>query len=301
MTKILYIAGYGRSGSTILSIILGNHPDVVSVGEVAFLPDDYRDQPCSCGAPYAECPFWKDLFDDQSFTAPGISELLVEIEKRGAVVRLLAGRVSPEKREQYRAYQHGLMDTIQSSSQASIVVDSSKSARNTLGRFWALKKLAGQDVYVIHLIRNGWATLDSLLITGSNWQIENRKDHIQPTALRTAIGWTITNMSTSMLGKLLGRGRYLALRYEDFENNPSAVLHQIGEFCGFSADTLVRKIENGDTFQVGHMVGGNRVRMEQAVRFKPLNKKPDLNRFSAKQKMVFRLVAGWLNRLYGYK
>ena len=34
-TQIIYIMGYGRSGSTLLDIILGNHPEIQSLGEVA--------------------------------------------------------------------------------------------------------------------------------------------------------------------------------------------------------------------------------------------------------------------------
>jgi hypothetical protein len=33
--RILQITGLDRSGSTILDIVLGNHPDIESVGEVA--------------------------------------------------------------------------------------------------------------------------------------------------------------------------------------------------------------------------------------------------------------------------
>ena len=34
-TRVLMITGLDRSGSTILDIVLGNHPHIESVGEVA--------------------------------------------------------------------------------------------------------------------------------------------------------------------------------------------------------------------------------------------------------------------------
>ena len=39
---IIYIAGYGRSGSTVLDIMLGDHPRIFSGGELTYLFDDYK-------------------------------------------------------------------------------------------------------------------------------------------------------------------------------------------------------------------------------------------------------------------
>jgi hypothetical protein len=39
--KILYIAGYSRSGSTILDIILSSHPQIFGTGELGYLFDDW--------------------------------------------------------------------------------------------------------------------------------------------------------------------------------------------------------------------------------------------------------------------
>jgi hypothetical protein len=80
--KILKIMGLGRSGSTILDIVLGNHPQIESVGEVGSLirsgwvsqeslrgidPKRLRRPLCTCGkrldipnidTPAEACPFW---------------------------------------------------------------------------------------------------------------------------------------------------------------------------------------------------------------------------------------------------
>lgn len=65
--KIILIAGIGHSGSTILDMALGCHPQVVGLGEVSKvlrtpLKDfkmKYYQGRCSCGTLPAECPFWK--------------------------------------------------------------------------------------------------------------------------------------------------------------------------------------------------------------------------------------------------
>jgi len=56
---VVYVAGSGRSGSTILERVLGQMPGFVNVGE---LIDLYRRPPegerCGCGLAFTACPFW---------------------------------------------------------------------------------------------------------------------------------------------------------------------------------------------------------------------------------------------------
>src|SRR5215210_4733702 len=83
--KVLKITGLGRSGSTILDIVLGNHPQIESVGEVGNLirngwisreslqgidPRRLRVPICTCGKrldvlyvdnPFEACPFWSSV------------------------------------------------------------------------------------------------------------------------------------------------------------------------------------------------------------------------------------------------
>lgn len=64
--KIVFITSLERSGSTLLDITLGRHPDLVSFGEAArvLLPHcgggmpSVVDRPCSCGSKVSDCQFW---------------------------------------------------------------------------------------------------------------------------------------------------------------------------------------------------------------------------------------------------
>lgn len=63
MTKpvVIYIAGYGRSGSSALSRALAQTETVLSAGELGRLPKFIRnDRPCSCGEPVSKCPLWRN-------------------------------------------------------------------------------------------------------------------------------------------------------------------------------------------------------------------------------------------------
>ena len=57
--KVTAISGSGRTGSTLLSILLSQHADVVNLGQVRDLwAACSNDAPCSCGRVISACPFW---------------------------------------------------------------------------------------------------------------------------------------------------------------------------------------------------------------------------------------------------
>ena len=302
MSKILYIAGYSRSGSTILDIILSNHPEITGVGEVTFLVEDWADsdRQCSCGMPYQKCEFWKGLFSNPALLAD-LTSLVQKIEKRSSVPRLLLGAISREDREVYFDYQNQLLAHIVSQTGSSIVVDSSKSARLALGRFVALRKVAAQDVYVLHIVRDGFAVMESQLITGDNWVLEGRTAPNRWPALRTAIGWVTTNIWVPLLGRLIGSNRYMWLRYEDFIEKPAEALKAIGQFCGFDSSLLINRVNQGEYFDVGHRVGGNRVRLQGKLKLERRAARKHGDRLKVYQRAMFACLGGWLQYLYGYR
>jgi len=57
---VLYIGGWGRSGSTLLAHVLGEVPGFVSVGELRYVwqAGPGANELCGCGLQFAECPFW---------------------------------------------------------------------------------------------------------------------------------------------------------------------------------------------------------------------------------------------------
>ena len=74
--KILYIAGWGRSGTTFLDNIFGQLDDFFSVGEIRFIWDRnfIEDRSCGCGQLFSSCSVWKSItqnaFGDDSNINP---------------------------------------------------------------------------------------------------------------------------------------------------------------------------------------------------------------------------------------
>lgn len=60
--EYIYILGAGGSGSTLLELVLGGHPQLAAMGELALFPLQlFRKGPyrCSCGQLLADCPVWR--------------------------------------------------------------------------------------------------------------------------------------------------------------------------------------------------------------------------------------------------
>src|SRR5438876_950187 len=58
--RVLFVAGTGRSGSTVVSNLIGSVPGAVSVGELRYLWERGVGEKalCGCGAVFPDCPFW---------------------------------------------------------------------------------------------------------------------------------------------------------------------------------------------------------------------------------------------------
>ena len=299
--KVLYIAGYGRSGSTVLATILAGHPEIASVGELAYALDDWADprRTCACGLHYRECGFWRDLVRSVPLD-PDARRQVRRTERLASLPRLWLGLTGRAQRDTYRTLQRRIFDHIAARSGATIVLDSSKSARLAAGRPLALRRLLGYDVYVVHLVRNGFATTHSLVRTGSNWALEDHAPPPRLPALRAAVGWTWANLAAAAMKAAFGPDRYLRVRFEDFLADPAAALERIGAFAGADMTPVIQRLREGQDFSVPHMVGGNRVRFQGRI---ALHRDPGpapSRALRRRERLLFRAIGGWLNRLYGY-
>jgi hypothetical protein len=65
MTKLVYIGGYGHSGSTLLEYLMTANPEVIACGEIVNARRDWqKTRKCSCGQSAESCPVWGPLFNE---------------------------------------------------------------------------------------------------------------------------------------------------------------------------------------------------------------------------------------------
>ncbi len=226
MTKLVYIGGYGRSGSTLLEYLMTASPDVIACGEVAsIVRKGLKKKKCTCGRPAKECPVWGAHLTSGKLAASSHADLDAS---------LLAQEGAPY----------------------AVLVDSSKSAGTYALAPFKLRRKTGSDFLLVHLVR------DPRAVSWSAIKKTERRRQTRPKALtccRAAFGWVTANLACELFGRLYP-DRYVRLRYEDLARSPAEVLtslfarHLPGQDWRFDA---IGTIDNR------HQFYGNRMRSKQ--------------------------------------
>ena len=167
------------------------------------------------------------------------------------------------------------------------------------GRFYALQSYTPFDIYVIHLVKNGLSTVESFVKKGSNWALEGHGKNSRFAAARSSVGWQLANSISQKLGKKMGAGCYIQIRYEDLVHQPEKTIQSLQEFLNVDLSDLSIKIQNGSPFQASHNVGGNRLRLEKEIRFTASSQSRKIT-LSYLHRLTFKIIAGRLQKQFGY-
>ena len=234
--KVLYVAGSGRSGSTILDRTLGQLDGFFSVGELCNLWERglLARRRCGCGTPVPDCPVWGPVLADAFGGADRVdAERLAAVARRRLTVRsvpeLLVGRGGRDGAavEEYQATLARLYRAVQRQTGCRVLVDSSKSP--VYARL--LAAIPGVDVAVVHLVRDPRATAWSFLRKKQLPDFGDDRLMVRQHPLVSARRWSLWQAVTELLWRGR-RGRYLRLRYEDFVRDPQPAVRRIAALTG---------------------------------------------------------------------
>lgn len=281
MANWLYIAGRGHSGSTMLDAMLGNAEGIESVGEFVAGIAQPRDK-CSCGQSFEACPYWTEVrtrFEGE--TGRPWAEAAGAAIEQAHLFKLPRTILSPRSSAWARnvaGLSSAMADAI--SARSPYVVDSSKEVTRAL---FLLKHDSGAKV--IHLVRHPASVLEShyrRLRSGKGFKFLRMrfypKHGFALPLLTASLGWLVGNALLG-LGRLVGPGRMMRVRYEDLLRDPIATVARIERFLGEDLAAVKRKLEADEPFEVGHNIGGNQMRMAGSFRFDRANiREPDLPR-----------------------
>jgi hypothetical protein len=262
--RVLFISGFGRSGSTILGQILDGVPEMVHVGELNFLWDHnvLKNRQCGCGLPFSDCPFWQDVMGRAFGGSDAIDAMeMVRLQQLGTRTRHAIALLTPIARQRLVARLQPLIEAneqlyraIREVSGAQVVVDSSK-----LPPYGYLQGQApGVDLRCVHLVRDPRATAYSWSRRSGGGDDADSPFAWLPRVgpVHSAMTWSVWNVVTELLWRG-DRARYLRVRYEDFVADPRAWSARVAAIAGVPDATLPfvddRTIEVG----VAHTVAGN--------------------------------------------
>jgi hypothetical protein len=332
--RVLKITGLDRSGSTILDIVLGNHPHIESVGEVANIfingwisreslrginPKKRRVPICTCGkrldvlyvdTPDEACPFWSSVRREWvERTDPDSIETYpklrgnIELTRSTSLVQQFR-RLLYERRRQsasfrsYARFTRAFFESIRAVSGKPTIVDSSKSPV----RAFALSMVPGLELYVVHLVRDGRGVITSRrkilkkdLRAGIMW------DHEGFPMWKTVARWIVLNLAAQWVCTQLGPKRTMRLRYEDFVADPKGALERIGSLIELDLREVADAASSGKPMQAGHNVGGNKTKKSGIITLRPELAEEWKSALSPTEKRLSWLLMGWLMHRYGLK
>ncbi len=270
-TKVLYIGGSGRSGSTLLERLLGQLDDFTTVGELKQIWERgfSQNQLCGCQQPFRECPFWKEvtsqaLGDPAAFDVEKIKAHSMNIDRiRFIPNMLLASRQGAHtaQMDEYTRQLARIYRAVAGVAGKSVVVDASKDPSTA----YLLGRTPGIRLYVVHLVRDSRAVAHSWLRKKRRPEIVDGKAYMRrhPPS-RSAGEWLYRSVLFDAAPSLGGFKRQIRMRYEDLIADPSQSLDQIVQFVEEPQRDYPFLQGNTANFTViNHTVSGNPMRFQQ--------------------------------------
>lgn len=155
---VLYLAGSGRSGSTLIELTLNKALGQPATGELLHIwRDSLYEVKCGCEEVFSECEFWRDVFGEQALSKEFFEEASL-LRKTALRWRYLPWMLFPmlapnqykTRLKKFINYYEQLYLALASKLQTPIIIDSSK---NILMLF-LFNKFKKVNFKIVHLVRD---------------------------------------------------------------------------------------------------------------------------------------------------
>jgi hypothetical protein len=297
----VYIVGISYCGSTLLAIVMNDHPEIVSVGEMGpARRGGHADYMCSCGRRIVECDFFSSVtrrmaearvdFDPgnmrlrqphcvgprlerivyRTFASPALNAARDMV--RDALPPIQRRMADCARRNE--AFMRACLDV----SGKRIFLDATKQA----SRIPFLQRM-NTDLKVIHLVRDPRGYLHSA-----------RKYNDTPPQ-SAAHEFVTGHREIEFYLKKLPRDRWMRINYETICADPQRQLNELAAFMGAGPMTLPDDYRSQDYHVIGNrsrLRGDGRTKIRLDEKWRETLSPADLNAVTA--------VAGPLARSYGY-
>ena len=254
--SIVYIAGAGRSGSTVLDRVFGTLPNVSSFNELrVFFSGTNRDNLCACGEPLHTCPLWSEM--DKRMLSLGcdfdeLQRLHNRVNHTRHIHKIVTNWVSGSFKQdlaEYQAWLRHFYFNLAELSESPVIVDSSK----VPGMALILSQVPGINVHVVHLVRDVRGVVYSWQKVKSNPGDGGLMTQYAP--MRTVRFWAALNLVSEYLAHRLP---YTRVRYEDFAANPASTMADItGSIAALQNSRVPFLNEHEIELQPLHSISGN--------------------------------------------
>lgn len=263
---IIYIIGAGRSGTTLLDVMLGNADGIFSGGEMNRYPIDEGIVKGLESKPERTI-FW-DSFGREFLPQIDLQQqksVHHRVEYHTQYLKRLLGWQDENAYQEYQAYLEKFYEMLFDRIDEDIVVDSSKYP----GRALAMSDTLQYRVCYLYIKRDpvqvvrSFAKTDVYIPTKS-WGSANLYYLL------------VNSLCQYTLSKLRERHPIHEIRYEDLIMQPEKVLSDIETAFEIDLSTLKSKIANDEYLEVGELFAGHTLRMQERIKLRrQLSRKPD--------------------------
>lgn len=224
--KVIYIAGSGRTGSTLLSLLLSQRHPVANLGQIRDLPGAIgSNAPCSCGTSVPDCPFWGNALasvyggsvqTELRKLSNGLKKFRRQYRKSDWARQSNRARLA-QQNEDFLKRMSALYHAAAKAADASVLVDSSKSPEIAA----ALSLTGDLDLVLVNLVRDPRAIAVSWVKRNDDFAM----------ARKSAQQWSKRQRELRRFDKIPGI-QFITLRYEDFTAQPQEYLELILAHAG---------------------------------------------------------------------
>jgi hypothetical protein len=247
-SKLIYLLGAGRSGTTLLTIMLSAYENITSLGEMhQFLEHSNQKRLCACGATLSRCEFWSRIENDwecNDVSSIKLEERFRKLENHSRIPLALLGIKS---NSEYLNYHEKLLTQISQLEDNNWLLDSSKYiARYLMLR--ASKKISLKGIYMVRDVRG--------VIHSFGKKVQTRRSPLNAIMYYSAINF---------FGQLVcwTDKRIIKIRYEDLMCHPEITMQKIYDHI-FEEDAEMPPLV--ETYRMPHIIGGNRMKSSQEVK-----------------------------------
>lgn len=220
MIKVVAISGSGRSGSTLLSLLLSQDEQVFNLGQLRHFWRAFEsDAPCSCGNALQSCAVYRKVVDGSTGLAAMQKFAKAFLKDAASQSDWTDAAVQADIRQRHEQFLSGMQDAltrIADVTGASTFVDTSKAPEVAL----AFELLPDVELFVLNLIRDPRAVACS-------WH--KRKKSLSAT-LKNARDWHVRQRRLETWRPALA-GRFHALRYEDLASTPMDAINAVAKWA----------------------------------------------------------------------